>query len=76
MPTKSDSHVIFCLLLRSILYNASHKILTCVHHIRRYCNVVVMSRALGAGVPGSNLSRGVFFKYFTNIVDRPISSSF
>ena len=27
-PTKSDSHVIFCLQLLSIQYNATHKILT------------------------------------------------
>ena len=29
--------------------------------VRRYCSVVVMSTALDAGLPGSNLFRGCFF---------------
>ena len=39
----------------------THKILTCVLYVRRYCSVVVMSTALDAGVPGSNLFRGCCF---------------
>ena len=64
VPTKSDSHVIFCLQLPSISCNATHKILTCVLHVRRYCSVVVMSTALDAGVPGSNLFRGCCCFFF------------
>ena len=64
VPTKSDSHVIFCLQVLSLQYNATHKILTCVLHVRSYCSVVVMSTALDAGVPGSNLFRGCCFFFF------------
>ena len=66
VPTKSDSHMIFCLHVPSILYNATHNILTCILHVRIYCSVVVMSTALDAGVPGSNLFRGscFFSSYF------------
>ena len=65
VPTKSDSDILFT-IAEYIVYNDTHKILTCVLHVRRYCSVVVMSTALDAGVPGSNLFRGLFFSsYFT-----------
>ena len=51
------------------VYNATHEILTCVLHVRRYCTVVVMSTAFDAGVPGLNLFRGCFF--FLHIFTRP-----
>ena len=71
MPTKSDSHVIFCLQVLSLYYNATHKLLTCVRHVISYCSVVVMSTALDAGVPGSNLFRVFFFFFFLHILLGP-----
>ena len=64
VPTKSDSHVIFCLQLLSIKYNATHKILTCVLHVRRYCSVVVMSHRWTQAYQDRTYLEVVFFSSY------------